>query len=119
MDNAYAGYLAGPTSITLTTAWQRFKITGTFAGGQTGLWIVVRQFAGNGDNWTSGAIYLWGACLQQGNDPKSGYAPHVGVADRPRRGRSRVRRDGDRGQGQRRIAAPDLRSRLEPPPTTD
>ena len=59
---------------TLTTAWQRFKITGTLAGGQTGLWIVVRHFAGNGDNWTSGAIYLWGACLQQGNDPKSGYA---------------------------------------------
>ena len=74
VDNAYAGYLAGPTSITLTTAWQRFKITGTLAGGQTGLWIVVRQFAGNGDNWTSGAIYLWGACLQQGNDPKKGYA---------------------------------------------
>jgi hypothetical protein len=40
----------GPTSITLTTAWQPFKITGTLAGGQTGLWIVVRQFAGNGDN---------------------------------------------------------------------
>jgi hypothetical protein len=38
------------------------------------LWIVVRQFAGNGDNWTAGAIYLWGACLQQGNDPKNGYA---------------------------------------------
>jgi hypothetical protein len=74
VDNAYAGYLAGPTSITLTTAWQRFKITGTLAAGQTGLWIVVRQFAGNGDNWTSGAIYLWGACLQQGNDPKAGYA---------------------------------------------
>ena len=62
---------------TLTTAWQRFKITGTLAGGQTGLWIVVRQFAGNGDNWTAGAIYLWGACLQQGNDPKSGYPPHL------------------------------------------
>ena len=74
VDNAYAGYLAGPTSITLTTAWQRFKISGTLAGGQTGLWIVVRQFAGNGDNWTAGAIYLWGACLQQGNDPKNGYA---------------------------------------------
>src|ERR1035437_10031850 len=59
---------------TLTTAWQRFKITGTLAGGQTGLWIVVRQFAGNGDTWTTGAIYLWGACLQQGNDPKNGYA---------------------------------------------
>lgn len=74
VDNAYAGYLAGPTSITLTTAWQRFKITGSLAGGQIGLWIVVRQFAGNGDNWTSGAICLWGACLQQGNDPKNGYA---------------------------------------------
>ena len=46
MDNAYAGFLAGPTSIKLTTAWQRFKITGTLAGGQTGLWIFVRQFAG-------------------------------------------------------------------------
>ena len=74
VDNAYAGYRAGPTSVTLTTAWQRFKITGTLAGGQTGLWIVIRQFAGNGDNWTSSAIYLWGACLQQGNDPKNGYA---------------------------------------------
>jgi hypothetical protein len=21
----------------------------------------MRQFAGNGDNWTSGSIYLWGA----------------------------------------------------------
>jgi hypothetical protein len=73
VDNAYAGYLAGPTSITVTSAWQRFKITGTLSGGQTGLWIVVRQFV-NGDNWTSGAIYLWGACLQQGNDPKNGYA---------------------------------------------
>jgi hypothetical protein len=73
VDNGYASYLAGPTSITLTTAWQRFRITGTLAGGQTGLWIVVRQFAGNGDNWTSGAIHLWGTCLQQGNDPKSGY----------------------------------------------
>jgi hypothetical protein len=74
VDNAYAGYLAGPTSITLTTAWQRFKITGTLASGQTGLWIVVRQFAGNGDDWTTGSIYLWGTCLQQGNDPKNGYA---------------------------------------------
>jgi hypothetical protein len=74
LSNRPAGYLAGPTSITLTTAWQRFKITGTLAGGQTGLWIAVRQFAGNGDNWTAGAIYLWGACLQQGNDPKNGYA---------------------------------------------
>lgn len=74
VDSAYAGYLAGPTSLTLTTAWQRFMITGTLAVGQTGLWIVVRQFAGNGDDWTNGSIYLWGACLQQGSDPKKGYA---------------------------------------------
>ncbi len=74
VDNAYAAYLAGPTQITLTTAWQRFKIAGTLAAGQTGLWIVMRQFDGNGDDWTSGSILLWGACLQQGNDPKKGYA---------------------------------------------
>jgi hypothetical protein len=35
---------------------------------------VVRQYDGNGDNWTSGTILLWGACLQQGNDPKKAYA---------------------------------------------
>ena len=36
------------------------------------------------DDWTTGDIHLWGACLQQGNDPKKGYArtwasqmPHV------------------------------------------
>jgi hypothetical protein len=74
VNNAYSAYLAGPTSVTLTTAWQRFKITGTLAAGQTGLWIVVRQYDANGDNWTSGDIHLWGACLQQGNDPKKGYA---------------------------------------------
>ena len=84
VNNAYSAYLAGPTQITLTTAWQRFKITGTLAAGQTGLWIVVRQYAANGDDWTTGDIHLWGACLQQGGDPKKGYArtwasqmPHV------------------------------------------
>jgi hypothetical protein len=74
VDNAYANYLAGPTQITLTTAWQRFWVAGTLANGQTALWIVVRQFATNGDDWTTGVIYLWGACLQQGSDPKNGYA---------------------------------------------
>lgn len=74
VNNAYATYLAGPTQVTLTTSWQRFKITGTLASGQTGLWIVVRQFAANGDDWTTGAIHLWGACLQQGNDPQKAYA---------------------------------------------
>ena len=108
VDNAYAGYLAGPTSITLTTAWQRFKITGTLAGGQTGLWIVVRQFAGNGDNWTSGAIYLWGACLQQGNDPKNG------VADGGRRGRNRLRRGRDLREGQCGVAVACVWPRIEP-----
>ena len=74
VDNPYAAYLAGPTQITLTTSWQRFKITGALASGQTGLWIVVRQFSGNGDDWTTGDIHLWGACLQQGSDPQATYA---------------------------------------------
>ena len=82
VKNAYGAHLAGPTQVTLTTTWQRFRITGTLAGGQTGLWIVVRQFAGNGDNWTTGNILLWGACLQQGTDPKKRLRPDVGVADR-------------------------------------
>jgi hypothetical protein len=74
VDNAYATYLAGPTQVTLTTSWQRFKITATLATGQTGLWVVVRNSTGNGDEWTNGAvIYLWGACLQEGNDPKRAY----------------------------------------------
>ena len=84
VNNAYAAYLAGPTQVTLTTSWQRFKITGTLASGQAGLWIVVRQFISSGDGWTTGDIHLWGACLQQGSDPKKGYArtwasqtPHV------------------------------------------
>jgi hypothetical protein len=74
VNNAYGAYLAGPTSVTLTTTWQRFKITGTLAGGQTGLWVVVRNYTANSDTWTSGDIILWGACLQQGTDPKNGYA---------------------------------------------
>jgi hypothetical protein len=74
VDNPNAAYLAGPTQITLTTSWQRFKITGTLASGQTGLWIVVRQYAANGADWTTGEIHLWGACLQQGNDPQKAYA---------------------------------------------
>jgi hypothetical protein len=84
VDNPYAAYLAGPTQITLTTSWQRFQITGTLASGQTGLWIVVRQYAANGDDWTTGDIRLWGACLQQGDDPKKAYSrtsasqtPHI------------------------------------------
>lgn len=74
VNNAYGAYLAGPTSITLTTTWQRFKITGTLAGGQTGLLVVVRNYTTNSDTWTSGDIILWGACLQQGTDPKKAYA---------------------------------------------
>jgi hypothetical protein len=74
VDNAYAAYLAGPTQVMLTTVWQRFKITATLASGQTGLWVVVRNFVGNGDEWTNGTvIYLWGACLQEGNDPQRTY----------------------------------------------
>ena len=92
VNNGYGAYLAGPTQMTLTTSWQHFKIAGTLASGQTGLWIVVRQFAANGDDWTTGDIHLWGASLQQGNDPQKAYArtwasqtPHAasGVAAGP------------------------------------
>ena len=34
---------------------------------------MVRQFAANGDDWTTGDIHLWGACLQQGADPQAAY----------------------------------------------
>ena len=33
--------------------------------------------------WTRGAIYLWGACLQQGNDPKKAYARTWGYQTSP------------------------------------
>jgi len=84
--------LAGPTPVALTFSRQRFKMTGTLASGQTGLWIEVRQYVGNGDDWTTGDIHLWGACLQQGDDPQATYArawaaqtPHFasGVASGP------------------------------------
>jgi hypothetical protein len=69
------GYLASPTRITLTTCWQRFKITTGAAGsGKIGLWIVVRQSRRQRDDWTTGDIHLWSACLQQGNDPQKTYA---------------------------------------------
>jgi hypothetical protein len=90
VDNANAGYLAGPTSITLTSASQRFRITGTLAGGQTGLCIVVRQFASTA---TTGRAVpsTCGACLQQGNDPKKGYPRTWASQTANRRGRSRLR----------------------------
>jgi hypothetical protein len=56
--NTYAFYLAGPTQIALVTSWQRFKITATPASGQTGHWVVVPQYDSNGDDWTTGSIYL-------------------------------------------------------------
>ena len=60
VDNAYPSYLWSDQHNAHNLSWQRFKIAGDHrhACGQPGLWIVVRQFAGNGDGWTSGAIYL-------------------------------------------------------------
>jgi hypothetical protein len=34
----------------------------------------LRQYATNGDDWSTGDIHLWGACLQQGNNPQAAYA---------------------------------------------
>jgi len=72
LDNGWTTWLAGPTAVTLTTSWQRFKITGTMTGGATSLWIAIGHYS---DGWTSGeTFHAWGACLQQGNDPKKAYA---------------------------------------------
>jgi hypothetical protein len=72
LDNGWTSWLVGPTPVTLTPSWQRFKITGTMTGGATALWIAIGHYS---DTWTSGqTFHAWGACLQQGNDPKKGYA---------------------------------------------
>jgi hypothetical protein len=72
LDNGWTTWLVGPTAVTLTTSWQRFKVTGTMTGGATALWIAIGHYT---DGWTSGqTFHAWGACLQQGNDPKKAYA---------------------------------------------
>lgn len=72
LDNGWTTWLAGPTSVTLTTSWQRFKIAGTMTGGATALWVAIGHYT---DSWTSGlSFYAWGGCLQQGNDSKKAYA---------------------------------------------
>jgi hypothetical protein len=72
LDNGWTTWLAGPTAATLTTSWQRFKVTGTMTGGATSLWIAIGHYS---DGWASGqTFHAWGACLQQGNDPKKAYA---------------------------------------------
>jgi hypothetical protein len=72
LDNGWTTWLMGPTAVTLTTSWQRFKVTGTMTGGATSLWVAIGHYT---DGWTSGqTFHAWGACLQQGNDPKKAYA---------------------------------------------
>jgi hypothetical protein len=71
LDNGWTTWLVGPTAVTLTTSWQRFKVVGTMTGGATALWIAIGHYT---DGWTSGqTFHAWGACLQQGNDPKKAY----------------------------------------------
>jgi hypothetical protein len=72
LDNGWTTWLVGPTAVTLTTSWQRFKLTGTMTGGATSLWVSIGHYT---DGWTSGqTFHAWGACLQQGNDAKKAYA---------------------------------------------
>ncbi len=72
LDNGWTTWLTGPTAVTLTTAWQRFKVIATMTGGATALWVAIGHYT---DGWTSGLSFSsWGACLQQGNDPKKAYA---------------------------------------------
>ena len=72
LDNGWTTWLVGPAAVTLTTSWQRFKVTGTMTGGAASLWVAIGHYT---DGWTSGlSFHAWGACLQQGNDPKKAYA---------------------------------------------
>lgn len=82
VDNAYVAHLSGPTQVTLTTSQRCFKITGTPADGQTGLWIPVRQYAANGDDWTAGDIRLWGTCLHSKATILRPHTPALGRATR-------------------------------------
>jgi hypothetical protein len=81
LDNGWTTWLVGPSAVTLTTAWQRFKVTGTMTGGATSLWVAIGHYT---DGWTSGlSFHAWGACLQQGNDPKKAYARTWGYQASP------------------------------------
>ena len=81
LDNGWTTWLVGPTAVTLTTTWQRFKVTGTMTGGATSLWVAIGHYT---DGWTTGLVFhAWGACLQQGNDPKKAYARTWGFQTAP------------------------------------
>lgn len=41
----------GSRAVTLTTSWQRFKVTGTMMGSATALWIAIGHYT---DGWTAG-----------------------------------------------------------------
>jgi len=60
VNNSYEAYLAGPASILLTTAWQRFKITGTLVSGQTKVSPLSRPFFARNQLSTGGSDFLWG-----------------------------------------------------------
>ena len=110
LDNGWTTWLVGPTAVTLTTSWQRFKVTGTMTGGATALWVAIGHYT---DGWTSGlSFHAWGACLQQGNDPKRGYARTWGYQTGRR---SREWRAGQLVIGQQHgLAVQGARSRFEP-----
>ena len=81
LDNGWTTWLVGPSAVTLTTTWQRFKVTATMTGGATSLWLAIGHYT---DGWTTGlAFHAWGACLQQGNDPKKAYARTWGYQTAP------------------------------------
>jgi hypothetical protein len=81
LDNGWTTWLVGPTAVTLTTSWQRFRVTGTMTGGATSLWVAIGHYT---DGWTAGlSFHAWGACLQQGNDPKKAYARTWGYQASP------------------------------------
>jgi len=90
LDNGWTTWLVGPTAVTITTSWQRFKVTGMMTGGATSLWVAIGHYT---DGWTSGqTFHAGGACLQQGNDPKKAYARTWGYQAGPVAAESRAGR---------------------------
>jgi hypothetical protein len=108
VDNSYAGYLAGPTSITLAPKRRRSgsRSPGPPQAARPVFGQSSASYAGNGDDWTTGSIYLWGACLAAGQRSGKRLCPNFGFPDCQRHCRNRVPRGGHLGEGRCGIAAP-------------
>jgi len=118
VDNAYAGYLARPDEASRSRrrgSGSRSPAAGGRADRPLDRRAPVRRERRQLDQRRHLPV---GRVPAAGQRPEERVRPHLGVADCAGRGRSCVRRDRDRRQGQLGVAAPDLRSWLESRRTT-